>query len=722
MFQSLQRTITIILAWCLGIPVWSGEGMWLPVHLDSLNYKHMREMGLMLDAGEIFSNDHPSIKDAIVMFGNGCTGELISSQGLLVTNHHCGYSRIQSHSTVENNLLANGFWAGKQSEELPNPGLTVTFLVRMEDVTGSILNEIPDTLGEPERNALITQRIEMIRKDAVPDTFLHAEIKPFFFGKEYYLFVYETYYDIRLVGAPAEAIGRFGGDEDNWMWPRHTGDFSLFRIYADKSNKPAKYSPDNVPFTPRKYLNISLGGVQEGDFTMVMGYPGHTDQYLTSDALEMITGKSLPAKIAMRTARRNALETAMGKSPELRLKYISKYVSLSNSWKKWIGVVKGIKQSHALESRLKLEEDFAKWAGSLSSDPSGYSSLLNEFANVYDELEPMYLAGDLGAELLNSLETSRIVNDVQVKFFSSRDSSKAVKQSAIRSITSQGDSFFRTEAVAIDRNTLPEMLKIYMEYSTSSYHPAFNRHIAKDFNGNYTAFVESVFNKSIFTDSVRYRKTFGMSESKIRKLIVNDPLISIYRDFSDMLVPVIYGRLDSLNNSVNKMYRKYVSGLREMKPDKTFYPDANFTMRVTFGKVEGYQPADAVNYSYYSTFEGILEKEKLEIADYRVPEEFKTWKTDDIPEAYLTDGRLPVCFIASNHTSGGNSGSPVINSRGELIGINFDRNWEGTMSDFAYNPGICRNISLDVRYMLFVIDQVANADWLINELTLINQQ
>lgn len=721
MFQSLYRTISVILVFCLGIPVWGGEGMWLPIHLDSLNHKHMKEMGLMLNAGEIFSNSHSSIKDAIIMFGNGCTGELISSQGLLVTNHHCGYSRIQSHSNLENNLLANGFWAKTNQEELPNPGLTATFLIRMERVTGRVLNAIPDTLNETDRHNLINLQIEMIRKEAITDTFIHAEIKPFYFGKEYYLFVYETFHDVRLVGAPAETIGRFGGDEDNWMWPRHTGDFSLFRIYADKNNRPAKYSPDNIPFTPRKYLNISLKGVHDGDFTMVMGYPGRTDQYMTSDALEMITGKSLPAKIAMRTARRNAIETAMEKSPELRLKYISKYVSLSNSWKKWIGVVKGIRQSQALEAKLKQEEDFQNWAGNLTSDPYCYASLLKEFSNLYNELEPMFLAGDLGAELLNSLETSRIVNDVQLKFFSSSDSSKAVRQSAIRNIKSQGDSFFRTEAVAIDRNALPEMLKIYLEYTASSYHPGFYRQIVNDFNGNFSAFVESVFDKSIFTDSVKYQKTFRMSESKIRKKIMEDPLISIYRDFSDLLVPVVYGRLDSLNHKLNDLYRRYVAGLMEMKPDKNYYPDANFTMRVTYGKVEGYQPADAVNYSYYTTFDGILEKEKLKMADYRVPEEFKTWKTDGIPAKYLDDGRLPVCFIASNHTSGGNSGSPVLNAKGELIGINFDRNWEGTMSDYAYNPDICRNISLDVRYMLFVIDQVADADWILNELTLTNQ-
>jgi V8-like Glu-specific endopeptidase len=721
MYPAIYRTITLLLALCTGIPVWSGEGMWLPVHLDSLNQKDMKEKGLMLDAMEIFSNSHPSLKDAIVMFGNGCTGELISPEGLLVTNYHCGYSRIQSHSTVKNNLLADGFWAQAKSEELPNPGLTATFLLRMERVTDRVLTEIPDSLNETDRNTLIERRIEVIRKEAVSDTFLHAEIKPFYFGKEYYLFVYETFHDVRLVGAPAETIGRFGGDEDNWMWPRHTGDFALFRIYADKNNRSADYSPDNVPFTPRKYLNISLEGVQEGDFTMVMGYPGRTDQYLTSDALEMITGKSLPAKIAIRTARRNALETIMDKSPELRLKYVSKYVSLSNSWKKWIGVVKGISRSRALEAKLRQEEDFSNWAANLPSDPACYASLMKEFSIIYDELEPMFLAGDLGAEILNSLETSRIVNEVQMKFFSTVDSSRAVKQSAIRNIKSQGEAFFRTEAIAIDRNTLPEMLKIYMTYTASAYHPAFNGQITDDFHGNFAAFVESVFNNSIFTDSVNFRKTFGMSEAKIRKKLMNDPLISIYRDFSDKLVPVVYGRLDTLTRRLNGNYRRYVSGLMEMKPDKTFYPDANFTMRLTYGKVEGYEPADAVNYSYYTTSEGILEKEKLEIADYKVPDEFKAEKADSIPASYLTHGRIPVCFIASNHTSGGNSGSPVLNAKGDLIGVNFDRNWEGTMSDYAYNPDICRNISLDVRYMLFVIDQVANADWILNELTLTNQ-
>ncbi|MBN1143821.1 MAG: S46 family peptidase [Bacteroidales bacterium] len=717
----VYRTTVFMLALCLSIPVWSGEGMWLPIHLDSLNHKDMKEKGLMLDAVEIFSNTHPSLKDAIVMFGNGCTGELISAEGLIVTNYHCGYSRIQSHSTVENNLLADGFWAQANPEELPNPGLTATFLVHMERVTGSVLTGIPDSLNETDRNNLINQRIEVIRKEAVSDTFLHAEIKPFYFGREYYLFVYETYPDVRLVGAPAETIGRFGGDEDNWMWPRHTGDFALFRIYADKNNRPADYSQDNVPFTPRKYLNISLGGVQEGDYTMVMGYPGRTDQYLTSDALEMITGKSLPAKIAIRTVRRNALETVMEQSPELRLKYISKYVSLSNSWKKWIGVVKGIRQSHALEAKIRQEEDFRNWAGKLTSDPACYASLLGDFSIIYDELEPMFLAGDLGAEILNSLETSRIVNDVHDRFFATMDSSKSAKLSAIGNIKSQGNAFFRTEAVAIDRNTLPGMLEVYMKYTDSIYHPAFKRQIADDFHGNYAAFIESVFDESIFTDSVKYRKAFSMSESKIRKKIMNDPLISIYRDFSELLVPIIYGRLDSMNRKLNGMYRRYVSGLMEMKAGKTCYPDANFTMRLTYGKVEGYEPADAVNYSYYTTFDGILEKEKLEIADYKVPEDFKTERTDSIPASYLTDGRVPVCFIASNHTSGGNSGSPVLNAKGDLIGINFDRNWEGTMSDYAYNPDICRNISLDVRYMLFVIDQVANADWILNELTLTNQ-
>jgi hypothetical protein len=697
----------------------AGEGMWLPLLLDSLNYKDMQEKGLRLSPEEIYSINQASIKDAVVIFGGGCTGELISPEGLLITNHHCGYSRIQSHSTVENDYLTNGFWAGSKTEELPNPGLSVTFLVRIENVTDRILKDIPDTLPEAERNQRVATNTITVRNEALLDSDYEAEVKPFYFGREYYLFVYEIFNDVRLVGAPPEAIGRFGGDTDNWIWPRHTGDFSLFRIYAGKDNKPADYSTDNVPYKPKKYLSISADGVKEGDFTMVLGYPGRTDEYLTSDALSMIARKSLPAKIDMRTVRLNAIEEEMAKGSDARLRYASKYVSISNSWKKWIGVTKGVKRASVIESKKRFEKEFNDWAENLTSDSMGFSSLLREFSRLYDQYEPLYLSGDLGGELLNSLELSNLVNRVQIDFYSAHDSSAQYKRSAIQRIKQTGSGFFKSKAMEIDRKVLPPLLRIYADNAGSQFHPEFYNTIKDKFKGDYLAYVTNLFNTSLFTDSVRFLKVFNKSEGSIQKKIMNDPLISIYRDFSKMLLGGVYDRADSLSLEINSLYRKYLSGLITMNPSRVLYPDANFTMRLAYGEVEGYKPSDAVDFTYYSTLDGIIEKENPDIADYKVPVQLKELYTSNDLGTYTVSGKIPVCFIASNHTSGGNSGSPVLNADGNLIGINFDRNWEGTVSDYAYDPAICRNISLDVRYVLFVIDKVAHADWLLDELTII---
>jgi hypothetical protein len=715
-----RHLLTLLCIANISSPVFSGEGMWIPMLLDSLNYRDMQEKGLRLGPEEIYSINQASLKDAVVIFGGGCTGELISPEGLLITNHHCGYSRIQSHSTVENDYLTNGFWAGSKSEELPNPGLSVTFLIRMENVTDTVLKDVPESLPEVERNERVAANIAGVRNKAISGSHYLAEVKPFYFGKEYYLFVYEIFNDIRLVGAPPEAIGRFGGDTDNWVWPRHTGDFSLFRIYAGKDNKPADYSPDNVPFKPRKYLNISVDGVNEGDFTMVLGFPGRTDEYLTSDALSMITQKSLSAKIEMRTLRLNALKDEMAKSPEARLRYASKYVGISNSWKKWIGVNKGIVQSHVIEAKEQLEKDFDTWAGNPANDAIGYSSIIEELANLYSLLEPLYLSYDIGSELLNSLELSSIVNEVQLKFYAIHDSSDENKRSAIQYIKRAGSSFFKSNAMEIDRKILPVLLKIYADNTNLQYYPDLFNMIKEKFKGDYPAYVAGVFNTSIFTDSIRYLKLFNKPEKNIRKKIMNDPLIAIYKDFSRMLMYNVYDKSDSLNHEINRLYRKYLSGIIAMDPSRVLYPDANFTMRVAYGKVEGFKPSDAIDYTYYSTLDGILEKEDPDIADYKVPDKLKALFASNNLGPYTVNGKLPVCFIASNHTSGGNSGSPVLNAEGNLVGINFDRNWEGTVSDYAYDPAICRNISLDVRFVLFVIDKVADADWLIDELTLIN--
>lgn len=701
------------------VDIRAGEGMWNLLLLDSLNYKDMQEKGLRLSPEEIYSINQASLKDAVVIFGGGCTGEVISPDGLLITNHHCGYGRIQSHSTVEKNHLADGFWAGSKAEELANPGLSVTFLVRIEDVTTKVLSGIPDTLSEEDRSVQVVARLSLLQKEAVAGTHYESEIKSFYFGREYYLFVYEVFHDVRLVGAPPEAIGRFGGDTDNWMWPRHTGDFSLFRIYAGKDNNPAPYSPDNVPYKPKKHLSISVSGVKEGDFTMVLGYPGRTDEYLTADALRMISQKSLPAKIEMRTLRLDALEDEMAKGPEERLRYSGRYVGTSNAWKKWIGVTKGVERSDAVRKKELFENSFDAWADDLPQDTAGYSVVMDEFEKIYTLYEPLYVTNDLGNELMNSVEVFSLVNRAQTDFYSMLDSSEQHKKEALQKMKQRGTGFFRSEALTIDQRILPSLMAIYARNTLPQYHPEFFDRIISDFGGNYQAFIENAFHQSVFTDSVKYLRLLDTSPENIRKKIIADPLVIMHRDFSRTMAFEVYRKTDSLNRELNRLYRKYLSGMMAMNPSRILYPDANFTMRLAYGRVEGYEPSDAVNYMHYTTLDGIIEKEDPQVADYLVPEKLKEVYSSRDYGAYAMGDKVPVCFIASNHTSGGNSGSPVLNAEGNLIGINFDRNWEGTVSDYAYDPSICRNISLDIRYVLFVIDKVADADWILDELTLI---
>jgi hypothetical protein len=698
--------------------LFSGEGMWIPLLLDSLNYEEMKEKGLRLSAEEIYSINGSSLKDAVVLFGGGCTGEIISPEGLLITNHHCGYSRITAHSTVENNYLADGFWAGSKTEELPNPGLTVTFLVRMENVTDQIMRGVDEAINEEERNLRTKANMLSVTSEAIQNTHFQAEIKPFYFGKEYYLFVYEIFRDVRLVGTPPEAIGNFGGDTDNWIWPRHTGDFSLFRIYAGKDNKPADYSPDNIPYKPKKYLNISVKGLSEGDFTMVMGYPANTDQFLTSDALAIISEKSLPAKIQMRTARLTTMQGIMNRGVEEKLHYASKYRSISNAWKKWIGVTRGIERANILEAKRKQEQEFLDWALQQEGQDL-YKNLPGEFSSLYKAYAPLYLTNDLATEFLNSIESSGLINQMQIKFFTSADSSKEYRKQLRDVLYTLGRNFFKTSATEIDRMVLPVLLKTYAGYVPLQWHPAFYKTIKESFNGDYEAYVSHLFDNSIFTDSVKFHRAIKLKEQKLRDRIINDPFIALYRDFSFMVFNGEIEKLSTLETELKGLYRKYVSGLMEMDPSKKFYPDANFTMRLTYGEAKGYTPADAVDYDYYTTIDGVIEKENEQIEDYHVPEKLKDLYAMGDFGLYTKNGRVPVCFIASNHTSGGNSGSPVMDADGNLVGINFDRNWEGTLSDYAYDPKVCRNISLDIRYVLFIIDQFADADWLLNELTII---
>ncbi len=697
-----------------------GEGMWLPLHIDSLNLQDMQRLGLTLGAGEIYSTGHPSLKDAVVIFGNGCTGEVISPDGLLITNHHCGFSRVQQHSTVEKNYLADGFWAASRDEELPNPGLTAAFLIRMEEVTAVALKGLNDSVPEQERNNIIYKNLADIQRKATENNGFNSEIKSFYFGSRYFLFVYEVFMDVRLVGAPPESIGKFGGDTDNWIWPRHTGDFSLFRIYAGKDNKPAEYSRDNIPYKPVKYLPLSLDGVNAGDFTMVIGYPGRTDEYLTSRGLKMIAEKALPAKTEMRSLRLQGLRNEMEKSPEEKLRYISKYYNISNAWKKWIGVTKGVERSDAIHLKKEQELKFNEWIKSNPSKNEGYDSLLNRFKFAYDQYEPLYLANDLGTELLNSIGIFNVAKNFLTHYYDLIDSSRAYNQVTIDKLKRSGLAFFRSGTENIDEYILPDLLRIYAENTDEKYHPDLYKEIRDKYDNNYKDYTDHLFGTSLFTDSVRYQKLLKKSPKIIHRELWADPLPAMYREFVHMMLFNVHGKTDSLERVLNRLYRKYMTGLMAMDSGRLFYPDANFTMRISYGKVEGYNSRDAVSYTYQTTLDGVMEKEDENVADYRIfPKLKEVYRNHDFGK-WDVNGKVPVCFIASNHTSGGNSGSPVLNANGEMIGINFDRNWEGTVSDYVYNPSICRNISLDVRYVLFIIDKVANASWLLDELTLVH--
>lgn len=690
--------------------------MWIPSLLKHFNIEDMHKKGFRLSAEEIYSINHSSLKDAVVIFGGGCTAELISDRGLLLTNHHCGYSYIQKHSTVENNYLEEGFWADSRDEELANPGLTATFLVRIEDVTERVMNHISPEMTEQQRRQAVGQAIDEIEEQATEDTHYEAVTKPFYYGNEYYMFVYETYNDVRLVGTPPSTIGKFGRDKDNWMWPRHTGDFSLFRIYADKNNGPADYSEDNVPYQPEKHLPVSLKGYEKGDFTMVMGYPGSTKQYLTSHGVRLIRKYRNPHRIKLRDIRLELMDRYMSSNEEIKLKYATKQSRVSNSWKRWKGEIRGLKRMNAIAKKEKLEGRFVEWVNNSYTGKRDYESLITSFKDVYKNYKPYVMARDYFREAAYyGIELVRFAARWNgLAHMNDPDNIEAVRSGL------DAQDFFKDYVPQIDRKICPKLLRAYHENVDEAFHPAIFDSIEKEFSDNFTEFSEYLFKHSFFADSNKAREFLSDFELKDTSRVKQDPAYKLANSFLDVYHQSIMPGYDRYNVQLDSLYRVYIRGLRAMQEDKVFWPDANFTMRVTYGEVKGYQPRDAVVYQYQTTLEGVMEKNRKGIKAYRVPHKLKElYKKKDYGRYANKNGEMPVCFVASNHTSGGNSGSPVINARGQLIGLNFDRNWEGTMSDIMYDPSQCRNISVDIRYVLFVIDKFAEADRLIDEMTLV---
>ena len=697
------------------------EGMWIPMLLEQLNQKDMQTMGMKITAEDIYSINHSSLKDAILLFGGGCTAEFVSNQGLILTNHHCGYSNIQSHSTLDHDYLTNGFWARNTSEELTNPSLTATLLIRMEDVTAKVLAVVRKNMTEIQRDEAIEKICKSIEKEAVTGTHYKASIKPFYYGNQYYMFITEVFKDIRLVGAPPSNIGKFGGDSDNWMWPRHTGDFSIFRVYVGKDNKPAEYSADNVPYQPKKHLEISLKGAEKNDFTFVFGYPGRTQQYLTSHAVDLLSNSDNPARIKMRDKRLEIIGSDINSDKLIRIQYSAKYASIANGWKKWIGENRGINRMQAIAKKQNLEKEFDNWVQKDENRIKEYGGLIKDFENTYNDLKPYTMASVYFSEAGLAPEIIRFAWGFKKLVDQSKDSK--IKPEDFQKTLDQYQKgligYFKNYNVNTDKKIFAELMKIYFQDCDLAFQPKAFEAIKNKYKGDFSKFADDIYSKSFMSSIEKSTEFLNKYKTGSYKKLEKDPAYILATSIYNNYIDNIQGKLLGLSDKTDSLYRVYVKAMMEMQPDKRFYPDANSTLRVTYGKVNDYYPRDAVHYTHYTTIEGIMQKEDPAIYDYVVEPKLKAlYKTKDYGRYANKSGEMPVAFIGTNHTTGGNSGSPVLNAYGQLIGLNFDRNWEGTMSDVIYDPDQCRNITLDIRYCLFIIDKYAGADNLIKEMTI----
>jgi len=693
------------------------EGMWIPLLLEKYNLAEMQEMGFKLTAKDIYDVNNASMKDAVVIFGGGCTGELISDKGLLITNHHCGYRNIQSHSSLENDYLTDGFWAMNGSEELSNPGLTVRFLEYMEDVTDKVL-EGTDNLSDEERRTKIRKNTAAIQKIAAKDGKFSTQIKPLFYGNQYFLYVYKIYKDVRLVGAPPSAIGKFGGDTDNWMWPRHTGDFSLFRVYADKNNEPADYSPDNVPLKPKKFFPISMKGVQEEDFTMVFGYPGRTMQYWPSQEVDITMNQRDPNRIKIRDKKLEIIDAAMKSDPKVRIQYAAKYAGISNSWKKWQGEIKGLNRLDAVNKKLAFEEEFKTWALKNGTWENEYKEIFENFDEDYKHYKKYIQASDYYSEIVfRGVELFRLASQANLLLNNLENKQTEKAEANKKSMLNSLPGFCKDFSQPTDEKLFAELLPMLAFDVDNGFLPVdFVELMSKT---DHSKLIDKIYRKSILSDADKLKKLIENGSDKKLLKLRKDPMFALYNGFYVKNKKDISPILASLSIKITANMKKYMAGIMEMKKGQAFYPDANMTLRVTYGKVEGYNPKDGVRYKHYTTLSGIIDKDNPEIYDYDVPDRLKELYNSKDFGKYEVEGDVPVCFTASNHTTGGNSGSPVVNENGELIGVNFDRGWEGTMSDIMFDPDQCRNIAIDIRYALFIIDKFAGAGYLLDEMEIV---
>ncbi|WP_276505006.1 S46 family peptidase [Terrimonas pollutisoli] len=716
--------LSILLIVSIVSQVKAGEGMWLPFLLEKLNEKEMKSMGMKISAKDIYDINKGSLKDAVVSFGGFCTGEVISAKGLVLTNHHCGFDAVQNHSTLDHNYIRDGFWAKTNAEELPNPTLYVTFIVRIDDVSKQVLNGVTAGMTEAERQSIIDKNAQQINSSVKKESYQSSFIKPFFEGNQYFLFVTETYNDVRLVGAPPSSIGNFGKDTDNWMWPRHTGDFSLFRIYAGKDNKPAAYSPGNVPYVPRKALSVSLDGVAENDFTMVFGFPGKTTEYLPSTAVQQIVDINDPAKIAIRDKALAVIDSFMRKDEQVKIQYAAKYASISNAWKKWQGEISGLKRTNGVDKKKNYEAQFQKRVQANPQWKTNYGTILDDLNAAYAELKPYGLARDYYLEITSKIELLAIASQLNslVKAYEQNGEKGYTEQ--LEKVKAKLNDIYGEYNAEVDRRLFRSLMEMYIKDQPAEYIAPIAKNGWADQNTHdpgITILEALCYSVSDLPSADKVKSHLLVADPKMAvAAIKKDSAFLLYLDMSKTYNEKVAARLNEIQNRINQLQRTYMQAQMEVMKERKFYPDANSTLRVTYGNVKGYNARDAVKYDYYSYMEGLMEKYKPGDYEFDVPARLRElYQKKDFGQ-YGKNGRMPVCFIAANHTTGGNSGSPALDAYGNLIGLNFDRVWEGTMSDINYDPSICRNIMVDIRYVLFIIDKYAGAGHLVKEMKLVH--
>ena len=711
----LKRFTTVCFLLSLSFQIFANEGMWIPALLAKLNESEMKTMGMRLSAEDIYSINRSSLKDAIAQFGGGCTAEVISKEGLILTNHHCGYGQIQQHSSVEHDYLKNGFWAYNKLDELKNPGLTATFIVYIENVTDQILDGVQG-LG-PNKQAMIAKNIAKTIEEATRGTKYEAVIKPFFYGNEYYMIVSKTYKDVRLVGAPPSSIGKFGGDTDNWVWPRHTGDFSLFRIYADQNNQPAEVSDNNVPYKPVHSLPISIKGVKEGDFAMIYGFPGRTQQYLHSYAIEYTLHYGNPAKVGMRTASLAIIDEAMRRSDKVRIQYAAKQSRIANAWKKWQGESVGLEDLDVIEKKQQFEDEFIRRAK--AQNRQEFVALDEELTTLYRDNVQLQLAVDYFNELVYfGPEIIRFANrfDKLLSTYENLGSEECAKMS--EALIPTVKAYFKDYDATVDEKVFKSLVSIYIRGVEGKYLSPELLALKQKGGNAIDEFADRLYSRTVFVKEAQLEALLKNPTPSGFGRLKKDPAFQLMKDIFEKYAG-IGPYYNAFLKDVEVDMESYLKGMMLMFPEKRFWPDANSTIRLSYGKVEGSEPKDGLAYKYYTTLDGIMQKYKPGNEEFEVPEKIQELYRNKDYGQYAVNGTVPVAFTASLHTTGGNSGSPVINGDGQLIGLNFDRTWESTMSDLYFSGDRCRNIAMDTRYLLFVIDKYAGAQNLINEMEIV---